>query len=249
MGVLVSLITRCSLQVLEINITTDADTTVSVMHGEGSMNSDEEEDEGLKYDDEDADESQSIPTPDSMVSPESGHHHHGLSTTQQSDYSLPMHNRYVAMEEPRYQESGMHNAQMQQQPFATSGYQASGIQEQDPNRRSGWSPNFSSTPNPYNTWTSSQNNTVPTTSIPFTTFNPTHGPPNPPHFNLPPPGPTQMHQYVPPQFHDRLRTGSIGHPHQLPQQHSFQDFLHDNNFNQGNVDPGLKQDHHSLSQH
>lgn len=241
----------CSPNEFQANIKTDPDATVNVMHGDGSMQIDDEEDEGLKYEEEEAEESQGIPTPESLVSADAVHGQTSMSGAQrpiEADYSLPMHSRYIPMEEPRYQENGMQSAHMQQQQqFVPSTYQPSGIQEQE-SRRSGWSPQFSSPSNPYNAWGSPQSNMVPTTSIGFTAFSPTHAPQNPPHFNLPPPGPAQMHP-IHPQFHDRLRTGSLGHPHQLPQQHGFQDFLHDNSFGQSHVDPDMKEEHHGLPQH
>jgi hypothetical protein len=219
------------------------------MHGDRGLGTDDEQDDGLKYDEED----QSLPTPpgDGIVSPHGGHGQHQQTRAIDPDYSLPM--RFIPnLEEARaYQDTTMHNAPMQQQPYMSNGFQQqNGVQEQDPSRRTAWTQGFSSPQNQYSTWTSPGSNMVATTSIGYGGFTSVLPPPNASY--LPPPSGSQQMRLVHPQpfgnemnrgfdSGNALRSGNLGHAHGLPQHNTYHDYLHDSNFA---GDSSMKEEHH-----
>ena len=239
------------------------------MYGDrsGGDFSDDEAEEDVKDEDDETDTTQiptSMPTPDSMVSQPLMQSQH-LQQTQEQDSNgifmganrpLPMrYHSHPAMDEnPAYSNSSF-------LPRAVGiGFQAQSPSAQDPTRRSFASPVYPSPQSLYG-W---QNNLMTSNAAmnanyyvtsPQTPLSAQGG-----SFQLPPP-PTCQQPMLPPmaQHHfdnlpttrqydsgpamgSLLRTGSLGHPHQLP--HGFQNYLHDNGYSHNDSD--VRDDHQQI---
>jgi len=241
------------------------------MYGErsGLDASDDELEEGVKDEDDEHDVGAPIPTPDSLVSPAmmQNQNQHIQSPSDLDSNSVflrmrPLPVRYHSqpqMEEPPFTDSSCFprgvGVSFQPQspnihdpirrPFASTGYQG-------PHQSIyGWPNNGMASSGPV-----SSNYYV--TTSPQSSLAPQSGP-----YQLPPPNaqqgmlpsPLGQHHYdgLPsvrqydsgPALGNQLRTGSLGHPHHMPQ-HGYQEYIHDNG-GYGQNDSELKSDQHNPS--
>ena len=193
---------------------------------------------------------QSIASPESMVSPHSAHMVTQIQIRTDgdandfSDYSQ-MRQLPSSAEDTAYGDNS-HFAMSNQATYAprpqTASYHPSALPLHDPTRRASWQPTEYSMPNPPifgGNW-GGPTNMAASPSLPYGQF----APPNTQQTNILPapllPSLVQQHasfeegmyrQFDPnPSQGAILRTGSLGHPNQLPHHphHGFQEYLHDN---------------------
>jgi hypothetical protein len=249
----------------------DADSSTYVMCGDKStfdLSDDDEPDEGMKMEDEEQREqlpaSSNMPTPESMVSPQgpgmgelqqrADNDNRGVFSMRQPEMQFRYHPQQPQIGEgssyadsfPRSMGGGLQQSPDLHDPYRRS-FASPGYQSPQPNMY-GWQNNMgnvSAGPSPSNNFF--------VTASPQTTI-------TAPAYQLPPPHPQLT---LPPAHYDgmpnrpydggpgigtQLRTGSLGHPHHMPQHHGFQDFLHDHG-GYGHNDDGMKDDQsHNMHQ-
>jgi hypothetical protein len=236
------------------------------MYGErpgGGDGSDDEGEEHFKDEDEEQDvppnTSSSLPTPESLVSPAIGHNRHLHPEPDSNSLGmrpLPVRHNTQPQMEDHYDPSSFFS-----RGLGVSFQPRSPIQ--DPARGNQFIPPESGFHSPQMYWpqnmvsnASTGNNfyvTSPQTSLPPSSspYNPLPLP-NAQQTMLPPPIsshnsfdglPVGRTYDSAPALGSQLRTGSIGHPHQMPQHHGFQEYLQDSgNFGQHH-DSELKEQH------
>ncbi|KAI9746616.1 MAG: hypothetical protein M1818_000329 [Claussenomyces sp. TS43310] len=259
-------------------LTRHADDTASVpvSHGDnvGINGSDDEPDDGLKYDDDDGPPAAAIPTPDSLVSPHTSTGQsalHGRPTehedpTSFGGYSLrelpvrsfsqhppPNEDQAYADNQMTMSQGGyLHNRTLYQNPSPIL---------QDQHRRPTWQADSFSTPTQqglYNNWSS--NGPMMSSNMPYSTY--AAGPPPQTHQQIPYlPRPTQQSNLLPPMHQSfdnvpgrpyestppqlhALRTGSMGHPQHLSQQGNQGFTQYLHEGAYGPADGGMKDDGH-----
>lgn len=249
---------RCTV----INRLLDGTTRIPVQFGDRNAqdNSDEDDpDDGIRDDEEENEHvSVAMPPSDNMVSP------HVLQTQNiqspdEPEYfrTRPIPVRYNTQPHASVEDSHAYNESYLPRSMNV-GFQQVSPTGQDPLRRTFTSTNFQAQQNLYG-W---QNNLVPnTTQSPFYVNSPqTTLPPQSVAYQLPAPtAPIAQQNMLPPplaqQHHfsdtvsnarydsgpalgNQLRTGSLGHPHQIP--HGFPDFIQENNY--GHNEAEIKHD-------
>ena len=244
----------------------DGTTVIPVMYGErsGSGDGDGSDDEGdepsFKPEDDEHDmppnTTSSLSPPDSMVSPLSGPSRHLVPEHESNNMgmrsSLPMRTMDDHFNDPSsfYPRGLGVNFQQPRSPSL-----------QDPSRGSGqfvppqpsfhstqqmfWQPNIVSNAASNNFYVTSPQTTLPPSSSPYNPLSL----PNPQQNMLPPPPINTQHTFdglqvgrsydSSPALGSQLRTGSIGHPHQLQQHHGFQEYMQDGG-NYGHHESDLK---------
>jgi hypothetical protein len=241
----------------------DGTTYFSVMYGEGSVvdGSDDEGDDGVKDEDEEHDLPANISTgmssSDGMVSPSMMQTHSDAESSsifQSNNRVRPIPLRYASQPHIEEQQASYNDPACFSRGMGI-GFQSPG--PHDPNRRGFASPVYQSPPTVYG-W-SSQNGSISTngpvasgyyTTSPQSTVGTSMG-----QYQLPPPN-SQQAMLPPPMSHhydslpngrpydvgsglgNQLRTGSLSHPHHLPQ-NGFQEYLHDS-VGFGNTDAEVK---------
>ena len=234
--------------------------------GDGDGSDDEGDEPSFKPEDDEHEmppnTTSSLSTPDSMVSPLSGPSRHLLPEHESNNMgmqsSLPvrtMDDHFNNNASSFYSRGLGVNFQQPRSPSL-----------QDPSRGAGqfsppqsgfhsnqmfWQPNIVSNAVSNNFYVTSPQTTLPPSSSPY---NPLPLP-NPQQNMLPPPPMNPQHSFdgLPigrsydssPALGGQLRTGSMGHPHHLPQQHGFPEYVQDSgNFGQHESDMKDQQQHH-----
>ncbi|KAE9378927.1 hypothetical protein N431DRAFT_327065 [Stipitochalara longipes BDJ] len=249
----------------------DGTTVIPVMYGErsGSGDGDGSDDEGdepsFKPEDDEHDmppnTTSNLSTPDSMVSPLTGPSRHLQSEHDSNNMgmrsSLPVRPMDDHFNDPSsFFPRGLGvNFQQPRSPSLQDPSRGHGQfvspQSSFHNTQMFWQPNIVSNASSNNFYVTSPQTTLPPSSSPY---NPLPLP-NPQQTMLPPPPINTQHSFdgLPvgraydssPALGSQLRTGSMGHPHQLPQHHGFQEYLQDSgNFGHHESDLKDQQQHH-----
>jgi hypothetical protein len=234
------------------------------MYGERPGTGDGSDDEGEEHFKDEDDEHEMPPnntsTPESLVSPAISHNRHLHPEPDSNTFGmrpLPVRHNTQPIEDHYNDPSSFFSRGL------GVNFQPRSPNLQDPSRgqfvspQPGfhsppmyWPPNMVSNASSGNSfYVSSPQTSLPPSSSPY---NPLPLP-NAQQAMLPPPINTQ-HGYdgLPvgrtydstPALGSQLRTGSLGHPHQMPQHHSFQDYLQDGGGNFGHHDSDLKDQQH-----
>ena len=231
--------------------------------GDGS---DDEGDEHFKPEDDEEQEipisSSSLPTPDSIVFPAIGHNRHNHSEQDQNTLGLrPLVHRHNTQpmddygEHPALFSSRGLGVNFQQQP------RSPGLQDPVRNQfvspqssfnspQMFWPPMVSSASNGNNFYVTSPQTSMP----PVSAYHPLPLPSTQQNMLPPPITSHSAFEGLPGRLFDsspvlgsQFRTGSIGHPHQMPQHHQgFQEYLQENG-SFGNHVSDLKEEHHMHS--
>jgi hypothetical protein len=232
----------------------DGTTCIPVMYGDrnGADGSDDDEpDEGIKDEDEGQESMPvpvTIPTPDSLVSPTTMMQSQPLQQPDPGDYYRV---RTIPVRHYSHSQLEDHNA-FGDGSYLSRGFQPPSPGQQDPSRRAFPSPTYQGTQNMYG-WQNNMVSSGPVSTNFYMAASPQSlAPPSAP-YQLPPPISQQgmlpsrvnQHQFdmqngrydSAPALGNQLRTGSLHHPHQLPQ--GFQDYLQDGGV-YGQHDPELK---------
>jgi hypothetical protein len=233
--------------------------------GDGDGSDDEGEEPSFKPEEDEHEmppnTSSNLPTPESMVSPMTGHNRHLQSEPDSNSLGMRSNLPLRSMDDHFNDPSSFFPRGLGvnfQQPRSPN--------LQDPSRNHGqfvspqsnfhspqmfWPPNMVSNASSNNYYVTSPQTPLPPSSSPY---NPLPLP-NPQQTMLPPPPVSSQHSFdgLPigrtydssPALGSQLRTGSMGHPHHVPQHHSFQDYLQDGG-NFGNHESDLKDQQHHI---
>ncbi len=211
------------------------------MHGDrAALDGSDDDEDTLKEEEEEAATAATIRTPDSLVSPPLGLPHPLQRSESDPNFRIPMGQRHHPMEE--------------HSPYTDSFYQRPmgvGFQPQSPTmneqtRRGFQNPMYGTNPNPglFNWQNTMMNNsgisgnfytTSPQSSLPPASASYQLPPPNSQQPMLPHPLSQQHFDSIPPNsrpydptgIHNQLRTGSLGHPHQIPHGYEGGGYLRD----------------------